>query len=113
MGPSTLEPVGLSQANGIRPDGVTIFPFSRGKALSWDATCVNTYAESTVNITAGTAGLAAKKAEDDKRATYFALSRTYRFEPIAIETSGVFEPSTKVIVSEIGKHTSEKSGDVR
>ena len=111
--PAILEPTGLNRDNNTRPDGVTIFPFSRGKALSWDATCVNTYAECSVNATAGTAGLAAKKAEDDKRKTYFALSRTHRFEPVAIETSGVFGPTTKVIVSEIGKRISEKSGDAR
>ena len=108
--PAILEPTGKNHGNNTRPDGINIFPFSRGKALSWDATCVKTYAESTVNITAGTAD---KKAEDDKRARYFALSRTYRFEPIAIETSGVFGPTTKVIVSEIGKRISEKSGDAR
>ena len=111
--PAILEPTGLNRDNNMRPDGVTIFPFSRGKALSWDATCVNTYAECSVNATAGTAGLAAKKAEDDKRKTYFVLSRINRFEPVAIETSGVFGPTTKVIVSEIGKRISEKSGDAR
>ena len=111
--PAILEPTGLDRDRGTRPDGITIYPFSRGKALSWDATCVNTYAESSVNFTACTAGHAAKRAEERKRATYPGLVRTYRFEPIAIETSGVFGPSTKIIISEIGRRISEKSGDTR
>ena len=37
----------------------------------------------------------------------------FRFEPIAIETSGVFGYSTRTIVNEIGKRISEKTGDKR
>ena len=37
----------------------------------------------------------------------------YRVEPIAIETSGAFGPSTKIIVNEIGKRISEKNGEKR
>ena len=106
--PSILEPVGLNQANGIRPDGITIYPFSRGKALAWDATCVNTYAESSVNDTASTAGKAAANAEDRKRTKYSEFANRYRFKPIAIETAGVMGPSARVIVEEIGKRISEK-----
>ena len=47
--PSVLEPVGLNRGDGKRPDGITIFPFSQGKALCWNATCVNTFGESSVN----------------------------------------------------------------
>ena len=39
--------------------------------------------------------------------------RNYRFEPIAIETSGVFGSSTKKIVNEIGNRISEKTGEKR
>ena len=46
---STMEPVGLNRGDGRRPDGITIFPFSRGRNLCWDATCVNTYGEYSVN----------------------------------------------------------------
>ena len=37
--------------------------------------------------------------------------RRYRFEPISIETSGVFGPTTRNIVYEIGKRILEKNGD--
>ena len=36
--PSVLEPEGLNQGDEKRPDGITIFPFSQGKALCLDAT---------------------------------------------------------------------------
>ena len=111
--PSILEPVGIDRGDRKRPDGITLFPFSQGKALCWDATCVNTYAEYAVNNTAVDAGHAASKAESNKRAKYPELVRRYRFEPVAIETSGVFGPSSKNIIYEIGKRITEKSGDKR
>ena len=38
---AVLEPVGLDRRDGKRPDGMTVFPFSRGKCLIWDYTCVD------------------------------------------------------------------------
>ena len=107
--PSELEPAGLNRGDGKRPDGITRFPFSQGKILCWDATCVNTFAESTINNSAMEVGQAAAKAENAKRSKYSDLVRRYRFEPIAIETSGVFGPTTRNIVHEIGKRLSEKN----
>ena len=43
-----LEPPGLSRSDGKRPDGVTVLPFSNGRALSWDTTCWNPLAPSHV-----------------------------------------------------------------
>ena len=105
--------MGLDCSDGKRPDGITLLPFSRGKPLCWDATCVNTFGESTVNNSAVEVGHAAAKAESNKRAKYPELVRRYRFEPIAIETSGVFGPTSRNIISEIGKRMSDKSGDKR
>ena len=110
---STLEPVGLNRGDGKRPDGITTFAFSEGRNLCWDATCVNTFSETSVNDTAIEAGQAAAKAENAKRSKYPDLVRRYRFEPVAIETSGVFGPSTRSIVNEIGKRISEKTGEKR
>ena len=110
---SILEPVGLSRRDGMRPDGVSVFAFSHGKPLCWDATCVNTYCESAVNGSAVEAGHAASKAESNKRNKYSNLEDRYRFEPIAIETSGAFGSSTRNIVNEIGKRITEKTGEKR
>ena len=32
---AVLEPVGLDRGDGKHPDGMTVFPFSRGKCLIW------------------------------------------------------------------------------
>ena len=103
----------INRGDGKRPDGVTVFPFDQGKYLCWDATCINTFAESSVNESAIEAGSAAAKAENTKRAKYPDLVRRFKFEPIAIETSGVFGPSTSTIISAIGKRISEKTGEKR
>ena len=105
--------MGLLCDDGRRPDGITIFPFSQGKALCWDATCANTFGESSINDSAIEAGQAAAKAENTKRNKYLDLARRYRFEPVAIETSGAFGPSTRNLIQEIGKRISEKTGDKR
>ena len=57
--PSLLEPTGIDRGDGKRPDGMTLFPFTAGKSLVWDATCVNTYAASHLPATAAAAGAAA------------------------------------------------------
>ena len=46
--PVLLEPPGLSVRDGQRPDGVTVLPHTNGKALAWDATCINPLAPSYV-----------------------------------------------------------------
>ena len=95
------------------PDGISTFPFSQGKAICWDATCVNTFSECYVNDTATEAGLAAEKTEKYKRTKYHRLVGNFRIEPVAIETTGAFGPSTRNIVNEIGKSISEKTGEKR
>ena len=111
--PAALEPVGLDRGDGKRPDGISLYPFSQGRPLCWDATCTNTYADSFIMESAVEAGAAAAKAEESKRIKYPEMVRRYRFEPIAIETSGVFGPTTRLIVQEIGKRISQLSGDKR
>jgi len=57
--PAALEPPGLSRSDGKRPDGVTLVPWSQGKCLIWDATCVDTFALSYLNQIKETSGSAA------------------------------------------------------
>ncbi|CAH2260984.1 jg10777 [Pararge aegeria aegeria] len=42
--PAQLEPPSWFSDAGKRPDGMTIVPWSMGRALVWDATCVDTVA---------------------------------------------------------------------
>ena len=111
--PSVLEPVGIDRGDGKRPDGITVFPFTREWSLCWDATCVDTYAESNVNNSAVAPGNAALKAEKAKRRKYAELGTRFRFEPIAVETAGVFGVSTASVVSEIGRLITGVTGEPR
>ena len=49
--PSWLEPTGLDRADGKRPDEITMVPWSNGRLLVWDATCVDTFATSHLSMT--------------------------------------------------------------
>ena len=40
---AVLETVGHDGGDGKRPDGMTVFPFSRGKSLIWDSTCFDSF----------------------------------------------------------------------
>ena len=111
--PSWLEPVGLDRGDGKRPDGLTVFPFSDGKCLTWDATCTDTFSRTSINETALTPGAAANRAEERKRLTYNSLLDRYRFEPLAIETTGVYGKSSARFVSELGRRISGNTGDKR
>ena len=111
--PSLLEPVGIDRGDGRRPDGITIFPFSEGKCLCWDATCVDTYAATHVNGSAVSPGSAAREAEDEKRRKYAALGARYRFEPIAMETAGTYGSTTGALLTEIGRRITNVTDDPR
>jgi len=111
--PSILEPLGVDRGDGKRPDGITVFPFSNGKCLCWDATCTDTYAETYLNGSAVSAGSAACGAEERKRRKYAALGARFRFEPVAVETAGTYGGSTGKLISEIGRRITEATEDRR
>lgn len=111
--PAMLEPVGIDRGDGKRPDGITMFPFIGGRCLCWDATCVDTYADTHLYSSAVLAGSAARAAEEKKRRKYAALGVRYRFEPVALETTGVYGDTTGALLSEIGSRLTEATGDRR
>jgi hypothetical protein len=111
--PSILEPVGLDRGDGKRPDEMTIFPFSNGRSLVWDATGVDTFAASNVIGSALEPSSAAAAAEEAKRHKYRVLGQQHRFEPLAFETSGVFGPSTLRTIKEIGRRMEAETGEPR
>ena len=49
--PAVKEPAGLPRAGGKRPDGATLIPWARGKALAWDVTVADTFSLSHVGDT--------------------------------------------------------------
>ena len=111
--PSTLEQVGLCRDSQKRVDGLTRQPFKNGKYMCWDVTCVDTFSQSNVSQCAIDAGSAAKDAETHKRRKYAELAETYQFEPIAVETTGVYGPSTRKLISAIGSRIRAITDDPR
>jgi hypothetical protein len=58
--PMSKEPNGLHRADGKRPDGLTLVPWSQGKPLTWDVTCICSTAASYIGASAHEAGSAAE-----------------------------------------------------
>ena len=111
--PSLLEPNGIDRGDGKRPDGMTLFPYTEGKSLVWDATCVNTYAPSYLPATAVTAGAAASDAEQKKMRKYHGLTGRFQVQPVAFETSGACGPATSRFVRQLGARLVSATGDAR
>ena len=59
------------------------------------------------------AGTAANSAEEHKSRIYAALAEAHQFEPIAVETMGVYGESTGVILRAIGPQLDEATGESR
>ena len=77
--PSILEPTGTSRNDGKRPDGMTLFPLKNGKAMVWDATCVDPLAKSNLNLSALRPGSASAHAEKQKCLKYSNLGKCIFF----------------------------------
>ena len=97
------ETVGINRGDGRRPYAILVFPFSNRKCLCWDATCVDTFAETHINSSAVTPGAADNAAEDGKRHKYAAQTVQFRFEPWMLETAGVLGKTTEVLLKEMGR----------
>ena len=89
--PVTKEPIGLFQSDGKRSDGLTLVPWQSGKSLCWDVTVFCPLAESYVTEAALEAG--AELAATRKEVKYAGFVGRHMFEPIAVETLGVFNAS--------------------
>ena len=74
---------------------------------------IRTYCRSSIISCALNPGSAAKAAEEKKRAKYSELSDRFRFEPVAVETSGVIGPSTLKFLIELGQRMRQHTGERR
>lgn len=111
--PNSLEPYGISRRDGKRPDGITSYPWSRGRPLLWDVTVVNTIAVSYLNATSRAHGAAADEAERRKHNNYIDLKSNYNFTPLAFETFGAVGPETMVFLKKLGKLMKKSTGEPR
>ena len=111
--PSILEPPGLCRSDGKRPDGLTLFPWSRGKSLVWDFTCVQRLAVSYTRIASAPGSSVAAIAEEKKVDKYKDLSRDFVTQPVAVETLGGLGPTTLSFLTDLGHRISIISGNKR
>ena len=111
--PSVKEPTGLLPLSNLRPDGVTIIPWSQGKCLAWDFTCPDTVAPSSLQGSAYTAGSAAERAARLKTQKYLQLSSSHTFIPVAIETFGSINAEGMNLISRLGGKIIAATGDKR
>ena len=109
--PAAKEPVGLVQSSGLRPDGVSLLPWARGKPVAWDVTVPDTFAMSHLDGTAGTPGAAANTAAANKVDKYSSITSTHLFVPVAIETGGAWCPAAIEFIQDLGRRTTDVTHD--
>ena len=92
---------------------MTIFPYRNGRPLVWGATCTDTFAATHVVQSAVHPAHAANQAEQAKVDKYRNLTDRYLFQPIAVETTGVFGTQSRLFLKELGRRISSETGDMR
>jgi len=70
-------------------------------------------AESYIDRAALEAGAAAEMAATRKEEKYVDLGARYIFEPIAVDTLGVFNASARHLLDDLGRRIAENTGEVR
>jgi len=107
------EPSGTVMGSGLRPDGASLIPWTRGKCLAWDATSPDTLAASHISSTSIQAGAAAEHAASSKILKYTNLGNTYHFVPVAVETLGAWNAEGRLFINDLGRRMSAVTGDAR
>src|SRR5690349_23441953 len=92
---------------------MTLAPWSAGKCAVWDATVIDSMANSYLSSPSITAGGAADIVATRKVDKYQELARAYEVVPVAIETMGPMNPDGADFINGIGRQTAEHTGDRR
>ena len=111
--PTLREPPGTHLDPFLRPDGISLVPWERGKFLAWDVTVADTLAPSYQGVTSLRAGAAAAKLEGHKKSKYRDLLPQYIFIPVGLETLGPMGPSAKSFFSSLSLRMTEAKRDPR
>jgi hypothetical protein len=109
--PASLEPLGLLRHDGRRPDGVSLIPVERGRAIAWDFTCVNRLAASHVILGTQDGPTVANKAEERKNEHYKDMPANIIFEPVAVETLGGIGDSSWRFLKKLAGRVEEETRD--
>lgn len=111
--PNIIEPPGINREDGKRPNGMTLIPWFRGKALLWDVTVGDTVAQSYLSSSAHNPGTVAENAERRKHNHYSSLKSNYHFTPISFETFGCMGSDTKEFLTNLGRCLKRSTGESR
>ncbi len=75
---------------------MTLIPWTKGQSLVWDATCVDTFANSYLKQTSVKAGSAADQAVRRKHNLYKQIkNQNYKLVALAFETMGSWSTEAK------------------
>ena len=100
---SVKEPVGLSRADGKRPDYLTLVPWQVGKNLVWDVKVTDTLTNFYLTSTTIIAGNAVDLVVSRKKDKYVDMATTYIFIPLAFETLGPICSKALVFLEKLGR----------
>ena len=89
---------------------MSLNPWYRGRSLVWDATVVYNFVESQCRYTSASV---TTDAESDKCQKCKDFLDNYYFQPVAIETTGVYGKSTAPFFNCLAKKLVDISGDPR
>ena len=101
---SELKPEDI-QSNGERLDGITnsSIPWENEKRLAWKVRLLD--------MSPNKPGAVASEAEKEMKATYKHIDASYSFNPIAVETTGVFGRKTDIFFKKLSCHIAEITGE--
>ena len=106
--PCRLEPQGLFQSDGKRPDGASLVPWKSGQSIAWDATCRDSFAPFYRSSSTHSPGAVADLAEVSKCQKYQHLPPTHCFTPVAFESLGAVGSRT---LKDIGRRIRLETGE--
>ena len=88
-----------------------LIPWQTSLSLTWDVTVATTLEDSYISTSASSVGAAAEMAASRKQAKYAALSGSYVFQPIAMETLGPINESAVQFLNDLGHKITSVSAD--
>ena len=109
--PTRLEPSGLCSDNNLKPDGITLTPWTRGKSLAWDVTCAFPLAPSWLTLALRGGNAVPTAVEERKMKKYESLTPDFCVQPISVDVFGGMGESTAPFITELGAKIITKSGD--
>jgi len=109
--PTRLEPSGLCSDSNLKPDGITLTPWTRGKSLAWDVTCAFPLAPSWLTLALRGGSAVPTAVEEKKMKKYGSLTPDYCVQPISVDVFGGMGESTASFIAMLGASIVAKSGD--